>query len=89
MALEDAGRPAEALAQYGEAIAIDANDRRSHHNVGLLLAGASRMDEAAAHLETALRLDPGMKDAAASLGAVYGALGRRREAGQRVSGDRR
>jgi protein O-mannosyl-transferase len=76
VALEDAGRPAEALAQYGEAIAIDAEDRRSHHNAGLLLAASNRLEEAAAHLETALRLDPSMKDAAASLGAVYAGLGR-------------
>ncbi len=80
VALEDAGRAPEAMKEYEAALAIKPEDFRTHHNAGLLLAGAGRLEEAVPHLEIAWRIDPASPGAAASLGAVYDALGRHQDA---------
>src|SRR5262249_9552519 len=56
VALEDAGRSDDALAQYLAAVSIKPMDAKSHHNAGLLLARAGRDAEASFHLDRASRL---------------------------------
>jgi len=84
VALQDAGREAEALQQYLTAISIKPQDAKSHHNAGLILAkiddGGGRMAEAASHLELAAGLDPGLPKVHSNLGVAYSRLGRSREA---------
>lgn len=80
VALEEAGRPEEALAQYEAALRIRPDDARSHHNSGLLLAAMDRLADAAWHLEMAAELDPSLEDVYTSLGAAYAGLGRVEEA---------
>jgi len=76
VALEDAGRPAEALRQYLFALSIKPEDAKSHHNAGLILATMGRAPEASLHLEQASRQDPTLPKVFSSLGAVYSRLGR-------------
>jgi len=74
-ALEDAGRTAEALSAYREALAILPEYAPAHNNAGLLLAASGDLAGAREHLEAATRFDPSLVTAWVSLGAARHALG--------------
>jgi tetratricopeptide (TPR) repeat protein len=54
----------------------------AHNNLGVLLTGHGRLDEALRHLEEALRLRPDLAEIRVSLGAALLAAGRAAEAGE-------
>lgn len=70
------GRPKDALALYGRALAVRPDLAQSHFNHGSLLAELGRFDEARPALEEAVRLDPNLVEARNNLGNVYQQLGR-------------
>ncbi len=72
-----AGNVAEAIRQYQRALEI-APDAVAHYNLGMLLADQGRMDEAIAHLQSAVKLQPGSKRFAEALEG----LERRKAAGE-------
>jgi len=76
-----AGRPAEALAHYAEAIRLQPAAPEPHYNLGLALARLGRPVEAIARYEEALRLQPDYPDAQNNLGNALLAVGRLAEAG--------
>ncbi|MFQ5701151.1 MAG: tetratricopeptide repeat protein [Acidobacteriota bacterium] len=80
VALEENGRPVEALRQYREALAIREDDAGAHRNAGLLLAAQGRLPAAVADLERAAALDPNLPGVLSDLGVVYNRLGRPAEA---------
>lgn len=79
-ALADAGRLAEAVAEYQAALRHDARMPDAHYNLGLALAELDRPDEAVPHLAESLRLRPQHAQAEAALGNALAALGRPAEA---------
>jgi tetratricopeptide (TPR) repeat protein len=46
----------------------------AHNNLGVVLAGAGRVEEAISHFETALRIDPRSADAHVNLGIALSGL---------------
>jgi tetratricopeptide (TPR) repeat protein len=80
VALEEAGRPDEALKEYLAATTIKPFDAKAHHNAGLLLAAAERTAEASFHLDQASRLDPDLPRVFTSLGAALSRLGKDEQA---------
>ena len=65
--LIEAGRPADALPYFAEAVRLRPDLASAHNNWGLALGHLRRFDEAAERFETALRLRPGYRDAAYNL----------------------
>jgi len=80
VALEEAGRPEEALGQYLAALAIREDDAKSQYNAGLLLARMGRSAEALEHVQRAARLDPDLPGVHNTLGAICSDLGRTADA---------
>lgn len=76
-----AGRPAEALVHYAEAIRLQPTVPEPYYNLGLALARLERPAEAVARYEQALRLQPAYPEAHNNLGNVLLAAGRVDEAG--------
>ena len=76
-----AGRPAEALVHYAEAVRLQPAAPEPHYNLGLALARLQRPAEAIAHYEEALRLQPDYPDAQNNLGNALLAVGRLADAG--------
>ena len=59
-ALDTKGRTLEAVGHYAEALRLDPDDAAAHFNLAIaLLRVPGRGDEARAHLEAVLRLEPG------------------------------
>ena len=56
--LFQAGRSAEAVAEYERSLAADSGHAKTHNNLALALVDLGRLDEAASHFETSLRLEP-------------------------------
>jgi tetratricopeptide (TPR) repeat protein len=73
-------RDTAAETHFRRALALDANIRLAHLDLGALLAGRNHSDEAAQHLREAIRLDPGRPDAHYRLGRLWSSLGREQEA---------
>jgi tetratricopeptide (TPR) repeat protein len=68
MALDHAGRTAEAIEEFEAALRLAPNDAPLHDNLGVTLESAGRTAEAMQHIETALRLDPKYALAHSNLG---------------------
>ena len=80
LALQDAGRPAEAVARLREAVRISPGDAVPHDLLGQALVQAGRQIEALAAFREALRLDPHSALIRSNLAATLNALGRPAEA---------
>jgi tetratricopeptide (TPR) repeat protein len=79
-ALFDAGRSAEAIPHFLEAIKLRPGHANAHYNVGVALLGLSRWAEAADHFRIAMHVTPDDTDTMLNLGAAYLNLGRNAEA---------
>jgi tetratricopeptide (TPR) repeat protein len=62
------------------ALALDANMRPAHFDLGILLAAKNNSDEAVHQFREAIRLDPSKPDAHYRLGRLYNSLGREQDA---------
>ena len=62
------------------ALALDANSRLAHLDLGIVLAARNLSDEAARHFREAIRIDPSQPDAHYRLGRLWSSLGRQQEA---------
>lgn len=80
LALDEAGRPSEAIAEYRRALDRNPNHLESLNNLGAALANQGRMDEAARHFERLIAVDPENADAHANLGFALAAAGARARA---------
>jgi tetratricopeptide (TPR) repeat protein len=79
-ALQDEGRPAEALAFTERAIEIDPTVAGAHQNRALALRSLGRGDEALGSAKEATRLDPDLAPAWMTLGTLLAEAGRVSEA---------
>jgi len=75
-ALQDAGRRAEAVAQYRTALQMRPSEKFGYMKLGLCLAEMGRLEEATATFEQLRRLDPKSAVASTGLGAVAMLAGR-------------
>ncbi len=75
----NAGRPAEAMAEFLKTSALDPDYAEAHNNRGTVLLQAGRTGESLAEYETALRLRPAYPKAHKNLGIALVAAGRVRE----------
>jgi len=80
VALEEKGRPEEAIARYREALRIAPELIQAQYNLGNLLDKLGRPEEARAELHRAVLLDPSQPYIHNTLGAVLVKLGRYDEA---------
>jgi len=80
-ALFSAGRPAEAVVRYEEAIRLEPAEPEPYYNLGLALARLNRPTDAISRYEQALRLRPEYPEAHNNLGNALLAAGRPDEAG--------
>jgi tetratricopeptide (TPR) repeat protein len=80
VALEQLGRPAEALSHFERATALSPNLAEAQHNLGLLHAAQGRLQPALLSLERALALQPQNAALHANRGNVLADLGRTSEA---------
>lgn len=69
-------QPQEAAAHYRTSLALNPNDAKTWHNLGLTLNRLDRFDEALPMLRTSLKLDPVGADAWCNLGLAYQGLNR-------------
>ena len=76
IALVDAGRTAEALPHYDQALALRPNYAEAENNLGFALTQLGRPADALPHLDRALRFQPGYADAHNNRGAALMGLGR-------------
>jgi tetratricopeptide (TPR) repeat protein len=74
----DRNKPAEA--HLRRALALDANLRLAHLDLGIVLAARNDSDEAVRHYREAIRIDPSKPDAHYRLGRLLGSLGREHDA---------
>ncbi len=65
----------QAAIRYREAIRIDPDYAKAHHNLALVLVRQGDLEQAAEHLEEAIRIDPGYASAHRNLGKVRERLG--------------
>ena len=65
---------------WKKALADTTGNSVAHHNLGVILAGQHRNDEAAAHFEAALAINPRYQTAFLNLGYVFAQAGRIEEA---------
>ncbi len=79
--LAKSSKPDAAMARFEEALRLKPDYVDAHNNLGVVLAGAGRVQEAISHFETALRIDPNSVDAHVNLGIAFSGIpGRRPEA---------
>jgi tetratricopeptide (TPR) repeat protein len=70
-------KPEEAIPHFEEALRLRPDYVDAHNNLGVVLAGAGRVQEAMSHFEAALSIDPNSADAHVNLGiALSGIPGR-------------
>ena len=75
LALMERGRPADAGAQFIEAIRIDPNYGLAHYNLGVVLHDQGRISQAIPQYQQAIRLMPGYAAARMRLGISFANLG--------------
>ncbi len=80
VALAQAGKIDEAIAQYEQALRSNPDDAKVHDNLGIALAQAGRIPEAIEHLQQALRLMPDFAEAHYNLGVALARAGRPEDA---------
>ncbi len=71
MALQSAGRLAEARECYRRALAVDPGHARTHNNLGALLHAAGDLEGATGHYERAYALQPDLVEARRNLGVAW------------------
>lgn len=76
VALEDAGRPDEALVSYRRLVELEPDDAIAHHALGRLELAAGAIDPAFAHLRRAVELAPDYKQARYTLATALERSGR-------------
>ena len=76
-AVEELGRPDEAIELYRRAMRIAPDDARTPHYLSGVLRAKGRLEEAAERLGVVLRLQPQHSGAAAALERVHAALAER------------
>ena len=79
-ALSQAGRKAEALEHYEEAVRLKPDYAMAHCNLGVALRGSGRVSEAIEHYEEALRLKPRYAECHSNLAVALRSVGRVSEA---------
>ena len=75
-----AGRPAEAIEHYQEALRIQPNQSQPHNNLGVVLLSLNRSEEALQHYQKALEIQPDYADAHRNLATYLTKAGRFHEA---------
>ena len=80
VALAQAGRIPEAIAQYEQALRIKPDFPEAHNNLGIALTRSGRIPEAIAQYEQALRITPDFAEAHYNLGLALAQAGRIPEA---------
>ena len=65
------GKPAEAIANYQNALKIDPENAVAHFNLGSLFGMRGDVEQSRAHLEKAVRYDPDYAEAYSNLGNVF------------------
>lgn len=78
--LAETGRTAAAIEAWREALRLEPDDAKANNNLGGLLLGQGRLDEAEAFLRRVLRSDPGLAGARNNLGLLLMQRGRWEEA---------
>jgi len=78
-ALDQSGKPNEALGPYFKALQINPNYAEAHNNIGVILACQNKDKEAIIHFYEALRIDAGYAGAYYNLGKIYANQGRVKE----------
>ncbi len=79
--LAKSSKPETAIPHFEEALRLKPDYVDAHNNLGVVLAGAGRVQEAISHFEAALRIDPNSAGAHVNLGiALSGMPGRMPEA---------
>ena len=76
VALDERGRPDEAIAHFQQALRVNPRLAHAENNWGITLAKQGRWEEAARHYEAALRIDQRYAEAHANLAVALGRLGR-------------
>jgi len=79
-ALDQGGKPNEALGHYFKALQINPNYAEAHNNIGGILACQNKDKEAIIHFYEALRIDSGYAGAYYNLGKIFTNQGRIKEA---------
>ncbi len=77
-----AGRRADAIRQFEQAVQIKPDLAEAHNNLGRTLLDAGSVPQAISHLEEALRLKPDYADAHSNLANALAVVGRTQEAKQ-------
>ena len=80
LALEQAGRTDDAVAEYQEAIRLKPHHVSARHNLGVICAKQDKLDLAVAHYRRALEADPNAPDVHNDLGIALQRGGRRDQA---------
>jgi tetratricopeptide (TPR) repeat protein len=76
LALAAAGRPADAIGHFDEALRLNPGYAEAQNNLGLAVASLGRLPEAIPHYEAAIRLRPAYPEAQSNLGVALADLGR-------------
>jgi tetratricopeptide (TPR) repeat protein len=76
VALSEAGRPEEALAQYEAALRLEPGNVLAHHNLAAALGAVGRVEDGVGHVRRAVALDPGNAALRVTLGTLLLKAGR-------------
>jgi len=76
----DAGKPADAIANYQQALRLDPNSSQAHHNLGLALQAQGQTGAAIVEFRAALKLQPDYESAEHHLANRLADVGRLEEA---------
>ena len=76
VALDERGRPEEAITHFRQALRVNPRLAHAENNLGIALAKQGRWEDAARHYEAALQIDPRYAEAHANLALALGRLGR-------------
>jgi len=76
VALDERGRPEEAIPHFRQALRVNPRLAHAENNWGIALAKQGRWEDAARHYEAALQIDPRYAEAHANLALALGRLGR-------------
>jgi len=76
VALDERGRPEEAITHFRQALRVNPRLAHAENNWGIALAKQGRWEDAARHYEAALQIGPRYVEAHANLAFALGRLGR-------------